>query len=110
MKVLFLFFFLCLSTFAHAWVARGQTDSEKMKGHPNECWVEDIGYIASGRTMRLPKQCAEVSCEQNGSYSITGCIVVNVEPPCKVDKGDLSKPYPDCCFEIQCPKKSGQKN
>ncbi|XP_044765185.1 U-scoloptoxin(16)-Ssd1a-like [Coccinella septempunctata] len=106
MKVLFLLFFLCLSTYVNAWVARGQTDSEKLKGHPNQCWTEDLGYIESGVTKRLPKQCAELSCGKNGEYTITGCISVNVEPPCTVEKGDLSKPYPDCCFEVKCPKKS----
>lgn len=39
-------------------------------------------------------------------YSFSRCIVVNVEPPCTVEKGDLSKPYPDCCFEIKCPEKA----
>lgn len=41
-------------------------------GHPNQCWTEELGYVDNGVTKRLPKQCAELTCEQNGEYSIKG--------------------------------------
>ncbi|KAK9890254.1 hypothetical protein WA026_010364 [Henosepilachna vigintioctopunctata] len=107
MKLIFLTLIaLCLAVHTEGWVGRGKTDADKLKDHPNECWVENIGYFKNGETKRDPNQCAEVKCEGNGEYSITGCIKVNVEDPCTVNDGDLSKPFPDCCFEIKCPEKT----
>ncbi|KAL3289975.1 hypothetical protein HHI36_023356 [Cryptolaemus montrouzieri] len=77
--------------------------------HENQCWVDEIGYMNNGETKRTPKQCSEVTCDKGGAYTINGCISVHVEPPCTVGEGDLSKPYPDCCFEVKCPENKATK-
>ncbi|XP_044744804.1 U-scoloptoxin(16)-Ssd1a-like [Coccinella septempunctata] len=102
MKALYLLFFLCILTFTYGWVSTGITDKKKMKGHPNQCWTEEVGYVDIGKKKNIPKRCAELSCEKNGRYIIQGCGAIHVQPKCQVKKGDQSKPYPDCCFKIKC--------
>ncbi|CAH0546413.1 unnamed protein product [Brassicogethes aeneus] len=64
---------------------------------------EELGEFKLGEEKRM-KECAIAICETKGMIRITGCGVVAVAPPCQVVKGDLSKPYPKCCFEIKCPE------
>ncbi|KAJ8943747.1 hypothetical protein NQ318_011958 [Aromia moschata] len=70
------------------------------------CFTESnsIGALRRGEEKRISGLCAIAVCLNNRDISLLGCGVVQVEPPCYVADGDLSKPYPDCCFEIICPQ------
>ncbi|KAL3284937.1 hypothetical protein HHI36_019069 [Cryptolaemus montrouzieri] len=81
--VVFITFFLALECILEiqGWVAISPRNEEKLKGHPNH----------------------EAICSSSGVVNIIGCGLVAVQLPCTVEEGDLSKPYPDCCYEIKCP-------
>ncbi|CAH1170024.1 unnamed protein product [Phaedon cochleariae] len=65
--------------------------------------VGDIGAMKEGEEKRLAHVCALANCKPSRDIIIEGCGAAVVQPPCRIGEGDLTKPYPDCCFEIICP-------
>lgn len=93
---------LILLTFAfsaHSWTAF----SYNPKNYTGEgCYSEEYGEMAFGEDLQPPNECILLSC-QKGGISYVGCSSVNIaDEVCKVMPGNLSKPYPDCCYEIKC--------
>ncbi|KAJ8924582.1 hypothetical protein NQ315_000731, partial [Exocentrus adspersus] len=74
--------------------------------HDGHCYTDsnNIGALKVDEERRIEGQCVMARCLENKDISLFGCGVVGVAPPCYVAEGDLSKPYPDCCFEIKCPE------
>ncbi|GJQ84195.1 hypothetical protein Trydic_g14716 [Trypoxylus dichotomus] len=66
------------------------------------CYSEDLGEMAYGEELQPPNECMLASCQPEGINYI-GCSVASVaDQNCKIVPGNLSKPYPDCCYEIKC--------
>ncbi|KAB0802174.1 hypothetical protein PPYR_04360 [Photinus pyralis] len=91
---------MCL--IVHGWTAREQVEMDP--NDPDVCVHETIGRFRVGESKSLhPKQCIRATCER-GMVSKAGCGTVLTKPPCHVGSTDLSKPYPDCCPKVICPK------
>ncbi|XP_074032377.1 uncharacterized protein [Leptinotarsa decemlineata] len=75
--------------------------SNRFRGY---CFSSTVGSMENGEERRLEGLCAIAICENNGNIRISGCAPVEVPPPCSVVDGELFKPFPECCFEIECPK------
>ncbi|XP_017772345.1 PREDICTED: uncharacterized protein LOC108559541 [Nicrophorus vespilloides] len=52
--------------------------------------------LKSGESKQVPKECAQLTCQSNGSIQYTSCGVA-VNSKGERCSEDLSKPYPDCC-------------
>ncbi|CAH1170026.1 unnamed protein product [Phaedon cochleariae] len=94
---------LCVLS-ANAWV--GIIRSDPRSNHLSHCYSSshNIGSMEKGEEKRLANQCAVARCRENRDIGLSGCGSVAIEPPCHIVKGDLSKPYPLCCYEIECPE------
>ncbi|KAG5864953.1 hypothetical protein JTB14_013839 [Gonioctena quinquepunctata] len=86
-----------------AWVAIIPYDPSS--NQTSHCYGTDpeVGEMKKGEEKRLASRCVKASCGSNRDIGLTGCGSVQVDPPCKVVEGNLSKPHPECCHEIKCP-------
>ncbi|XP_018577287.1 uncharacterized protein LOC108915674 [Anoplophora glabripennis] len=111
MKVALFILFFCASYISvYSWTAiiphkKGQSD------HGGHCYTDSykIGALKKFEEKRIQGLCANAECLESKDISILGCGVYTVEPPCYVVPGNLSKPYPECCFEVKCPENIKQE-
>ncbi|CAH1102123.1 unnamed protein product [Psylliodes chrysocephalus] len=96
--------FAIVFAYTDAWVAMSKSDPNTE--HLGDCYTDhnNIGAMMKGETRRLEGQCAEASCGSNRYINLVGCGSVGAVPPCKVVDGDLTKPFPECCEQVECPK------
>ncbi|CAG9762133.1 unnamed protein product [Ceutorhynchus assimilis] len=70
------------------------------------CFTTSSGLnsMSNGEIKPFKNDCGYGTCNEDRSISFTGCSVAAIAPPCYIGPGDLSKPFPDCCYEIICPQ------
>ncbi|KAG5880862.1 hypothetical protein JTB14_017789 [Gonioctena quinquepunctata] len=98
-------FILCvLYVSVDAWI--GIIMDDPTSEHPGHCFTNErnIGSMEKFEVKRLEGECAEARCRENKDIKLTGCGPIAVRPPCIVFEGDLSEPFPKCCYEIICPE------
>ncbi|XP_044762823.1 uncharacterized protein LOC123319868 [Coccinella septempunctata] len=75
--------------------------ADKIKDHPDKCYVENIGLIDKGSEVKVSGKCESIQCLDGGKYRVKKCNLVIVEWPCYSVYPD--KPFPDCCnFTVEC--------
>ncbi|KAJ3661900.1 hypothetical protein Zmor_006276 [Zophobas morio] len=76
--------------------------------YTSHCYAEqyNIGSMEENETRRIQGLCAEAVCQKDRSIKLTGCAPMMVKPPCYMVDGNISKPFPTCCYEIRCDKSS----
>ncbi|KAK9875260.1 hypothetical protein WA026_007651 [Henosepilachna vigintioctopunctata] len=77
---------------------------DKIKDHPNKCYIEELGLFDNKDFVRAGKSCQMVKCLGNnkGQIEMKRCPPLAVEPPCYAEY-PADKPFPECCtFEIKC--------
>ncbi|KAF5284295.1 hypothetical protein FQA39_LY04588 [Lamprigera yunnana] len=100
MKVALFFFFFVYLAAVYGWTAIEETPIDDV----NKVCVSknpEVGTIKYG-TSRLANSCVRAQCSP-GFISLAGCGTISTERPCRVGKEDLSKDYPYCCPDIECP-------
>ncbi|KAG5880861.1 hypothetical protein JTB14_017788 [Gonioctena quinquepunctata] len=104
MRVYTIFILCVLYVSVDAWI--GVIGNDPTSKHPGHCFTNDrnIGSMKKLEVKRIEGECAEARCEENKDIKLTGCAPVNVLPPCRIVDGDMSKPFPECCYEIMCPE------
>uniref|UniRef100_A0A6P7F6W8 Uncharacterized protein LOC114326951 isoform X1 n=1 Tax=Diabrotica virgifera virgifera TaxID=50390 RepID=A0A6P7F6W8_DIAVI len=105
MKIYFILLIVAITFFeVQAWV--GTLRSDPGTEHLGDCYSssEGVGAMKFGEEKRLEGECVQLVCSKNRDIQEIGCGSVGIAPPCKIMPGDLSKPYPDCCYEISCPE------
>ncbi|CAG9762132.1 unnamed protein product [Ceutorhynchus assimilis] len=111
MKLLFVILFLNFcANFINCWLAKVPYDPEEFARYnisteDVQCFSKSHGLnsMSIGEVKPLEKTCGKAKCSSDRTIHLTGCGKAKVAPPCHVGPGDLSKPYPECCFEIICP-------
>ncbi|KAF5305240.1 hypothetical protein FQR65_LT07779 [Abscondita terminalis] len=73
--------------------------------NPGKCVSKDpvVGTMKVGEIKTVEGRCVRATCG-SGQISYAGCGVISGPEGCKEGPEDLSKPYPDCCPKIICPK------
>ncbi|XP_041981469.1 uncharacterized protein LOC121734903 [Aricia agestis] len=71
--------------------------------HKEGCYVSEINDVLPfGEEITPPGQCYRIECDK-GILSYASCGYVYTEDPnCYITKGDLRRPYPDCCPDVRC--------
>ncbi|XP_057670089.1 uncharacterized protein LOC130902199 [Diorhabda carinulata] len=101
MKSTLLFFcFLCAIFTVHGWTAIIRRDPAT--AHLGDCYttIYNLGAFKCEEIKRIRTECATATCRKNGDIYLAGCGVQTVEPPYKMVPGDLSKPFPECCYRM----------
>ncbi|XP_060525060.1 uncharacterized protein LOC132701279 [Cylas formicarius] len=62
----------------------------------------ELGSFEKSETKRIGDLCAVATCQEDRDILLSGCAPIQARPPCYVMPGILSKPFPDCCYEIKC--------
>ncbi|XP_076033050.1 short spindle 7 [Oratosquilla oratoria] len=96
----------CAVTTTLAAVAIGPAETHPK--HEGKCWSSSLGQaFGDGQSWQEEGACVRMSCNlsHRGSLVVqySTCGAVAVDPPCHVEKGDVSLPYPKCCYNIVCP-------
>ncbi|KAK9710647.1 Single domain von Willebrand factor type C [Popillia japonica] len=66
------------------------------------CYNKDYGELSLSQEIQPNGVCMVIVCERGG-LSYRGCSSVDIDDEnCSVMPGNLSKPYPKCCYEIKC--------
>ncbi|CAG9854341.1 unnamed protein product [Phyllotreta striolata] len=104
MKLLVVAVLCAIFVNADAWVAFIKADPET--AHLGDCYTthHKLGAMKSGEERRIEGQCAVARCSTGGDIQLVGCGKVMAMPPLRVDPGDLSLPYPQCCPHIAKPE------
>ncbi|XP_028136843.2 uncharacterized protein LOC114331456 isoform X2 [Diabrotica virgifera virgifera] len=110
MKTILSLFLCVILVSVNAWVAIIPADPAT--AHLGDCYTNEnnLGAFTAGEEKRIEGQCAIATCYDGGEIGLTGCGTVHVEPPLRVIPGDLSKPFPDCCYEIVGPANHTEVN
>ncbi|XP_023024512.2 uncharacterized protein [Leptinotarsa decemlineata] len=98
-------FFIIVSAFyasSFAWEATILYDPSTHQS--SHCFSDknEIGTMDKGEQKTLANECVLAKCLNNRNIRLVGCGSQLAEPPCKIVDGDLSKPHPDCCPQIEC--------
>ncbi|XP_044762818.1 uncharacterized protein LOC123319865 [Coccinella septempunctata] len=75
--------------------------ADKIKDHPDKCYVENIGLIDKGSEVKVSGKCESIQCLDGGKYRVKKCDEVTMEWPCYTINRE--RPFPDCCeVSVEC--------
>jgi hypothetical protein len=104
MKVTFFSVIFAILTFlqVQGWIR--VTEFNFNKNYTSHCFGEehDIGPMEKLEVKRIKGMCAISLCREDRSLKLTGCAPVHILPPCYIVQGNMSKPFPQCCYEKKC--------
>nr|AIW62392.1 PXCC family protein [Scytodes thoracica] len=88
--------FLCIVLYAVAEAAvphkRGDVDGCMIEGH----------FVKVGEEYNSKSQCSMLKCYGPGNYGGSGCAESMCSGEYRDIPGDRTKPYPDCCPDVEC--------
>ncbi|XP_073830702.1 uncharacterized protein [Musca autumnalis] len=67
------------------------------------CIAYDNKVLLKGETYQPPNRCELLECTEHGIAKKI-CPIPFGHRFCVFMRADFSKPYPDCCLRIECPK------